>query len=64
MINRREQQSRKDTRQVHIRVAGSVLEAFDRYAREVAKDRHRTSVSRSITFERLVTDAKKAGIIT
>ena len=62
---RREQQSRprSDTKQVHIRVSGSVLEAFDRFARQVAKERHRVAVSRSITFERLVTLARQEGII-
>ena len=64
MINRREIQSRPDTSQVHIRVSGSVLKAFDNYGKQVAKQRNRSAVSRSIVFERLVTDAHKAGILS
>lgn len=63
LINRREQQSRLNTRQVHIRVSGSVFDAFDRYAQKVAKERNRTAVSRSITFERLVFDARRHGLL-
>ena len=61
-LRREQQMSRSDTKNLHIRVTGSVLAAFDQYAQKVAKERKRAAVSRSITFERLVFDAKKSGL--
>ncbi len=63
MNHKPQRQTRSNTREVHIRVTGSVLDAFDRYGKEIASERNRPAVSRSIVFERLVTDAQHAGII-